>query len=455
MGQCYSANLKKKSNDDQRAQQQKPSHLGPAGIEYRFMDTSEDEDAKPPKDDEQCAHQSQGLNIEPDHVSEVVQNRPEPVHLPSGGFTLSVEVGRLDDFIKSNDDENARRMSDTIAKTNSEANGVNTNVADHNIKAGEAFIKQTLSSSQMKRTFPPVGVSILLEQDISNYVSDEFTLDEMDLWIRQSLAEALGTRLERFKLMPLHMKEHLVNLNVLDGRDDEDQRSPMQLAAELVRGVQDSSSRLHTSTNCRFSNARIAEDPFQLPKKSQSSNGLNKLKNLEVHQSSSETQSSNTKPTEKKFPFDISRVKNTSELPGNVLAKDGGTYAGELEHGLRHGRGKHHYPNGDVYVGCFEHDKRHGIGRLTLANDRGTYLGEWQSDKRSGKGSWDYQVLRFLLCTADLPAASATEQACLCWDVEEWPERRRGKTSNDRWILVQGRIQTRFHARPWLHADGK
>ena len=392
MGQCLSANVKKKKKSDDR-EQYKPSYLGPDGIEHRFMDTSPSEE-KLVRGDEKNSFDPRDLDLEPDHVSEVVHNRPEPVNVPSGGFSLSVEVGRLDQFIKS-DEEKENSKAESFAQSRQEANGV-TNFTDPNGKGGEGLVKRTLSAAPMIRSFPPVGVSILLKDEISKYVNDATTLEMMDLAIIQSLAQALGTRVERFKVMPSHMKENFVNLNVLDGRDEEDQRSPMQLAAELVREVQDSSSRLHADAACRFSDARIAEDPFQ-PKRIQSSNALNKVKNLEGHHSLPEIQSSNIKVADKKFPFDISRVKNTSELPGNVLVKDGGTYAGELENGLRHGRGKHHYANGDVYVGCFEKDKRHGIGRLTLAYDRGTYLGEWLGDLRTGKGSWDYQVLCLLL----------------------------------------------------------
>jgi len=86
----------------------------------------------------------------------------------------------------------------------------------------------------------------------------------------------------------------------------------------------------------------------------------------------------------------IAAAKNTSELPGGSLAKDGGVYAGEVMSGMRHGRGKQNYPNGDVYVGCFKEDKRGGIGRLTLSGDAGSYLGEWDNDERNGKGSWTY-----------------------------------------------------------------
>mmetsp|Transcript_53129 Transcript_53129/g.125546 ORF Transcript_53129/g.125546 Transcript_53129/m.125546 type:complete len:688 (-) Transcript_53129:460-2523(-) len=86
----------------------------------------------------------------------------------------------------------------------------------------------------------------------------------------------------------------------------------------------------------------------------------------------------------------LAAAKNTSELPGGSLVKEGGIYAGEIVGGKRHGRGKQNYKNGDVYVGCFKDDKRSGIGRLTLSGDAGTYLGEWDENERNGKGSWTY-----------------------------------------------------------------
>ena len=61
-----------------------------------------------------------------------------------------------------------------------------------------------------------------------------------------------------------------------------------------------------------------------------------------------------------------------------MQCEDGGTYAGELLNGLRHGRGKQVFANGQMFTGCFQHDRRCGIWRLDLANDGGFYLGEWK-----------------------------------------------------------------------------
>lgn len=65
---------------------------------------------------------------------------------------------------------------------------------------------------------------------------------------------------------------------------------------------------------------------------------------------------------------------------GDGVAKDqNGTYAGEFEHGARHGKGKYEFNNGDVYEGTF--DQNHfGSGTYTYKSGV-KFVGEFKNDR--------------------------------------------------------------------------
>lgn len=54
-------------------------------------------------------------------------------------------------------------------------------------------------------------------------------------------------------------------------------------------------------------------------------------------------------------------------------------YKGDTQSGLRHGRGRYVYPNGNVYEGEWYKDQRYGYGSLKDQNGD-IYLGYWQFD---------------------------------------------------------------------------
>lgn len=64
---------------------------------------------------------------------------------------------------------------------------------------------------------------------------------------------------------------------------------------------------------------------------------------------------------------------------------EGGSYAGQMKSGLRHGRGKFVYPDGvSVYEGQWRQDRCEGWGRFK--DDESEYEGTWNADKKHGKG---------------------------------------------------------------------
>ena len=89
-------------------------------------------------------------------------------------------------------------------------------------------------------------------------------------------------------------------------------------------------------------------------------------------------------------------------------------YHGEIKIGLRHGRGKCNYSNGDVYNGEFQHGKIEGTGvyqwksgdayngefKAGKQEGRGiykcpsgnVYVGEWKAGKKEGKGVYKYAL---------------------------------------------------------------
>ena len=67
---------------------------------------------------------------------------------------------------------------------------------------------------------------------------------------------------------------------------------------------------------------------------------------------------------------------------GVMEYNDGSVYSGLWENGSRHGEGEMQYKNGDVYIGCWENDRRVGQG-LTIFQNANEYEGVWKSDKMS------------------------------------------------------------------------
>ena len=295
----------------------------------------------------------------------------------------------------------------------------------------------------MRRSFPPVGVSLIFEDTVEAFVPDPQRTSQVTSEIVQAIAGALSCSMERIRVMQFLPSGGVTcNLNIVADRTDDDNRSPMQLAAELVTASRKPDSQLRQVPVFRqLCEGNIAEDPFPGTKQDSWAGGVATLRPNDSGESTKKKKkakagaagaagaaaapgntstgsasNAQTQPTptteatprppeqapamqaspspvvERQQPQPTAQemeVANTSELPGGTIEKDGGSYSGELVKGQRHGRGKQHYPNGDVFTGCFDRDKRKGIGRLDFANG-GYYLGEWKDDERCGKGSLTY-----------------------------------------------------------------
>jgi hypothetical protein len=77
---------------------------------------------------------------------------------------------------------------------------------------------------------------------------------------------------------------------------------------------------------------------------------------------------------------------------GPVTYSDGSMYEGESnEHGMRHGKGRLTFANGDVYQGDFADDQMHGQGRYMYSN-RSIYDGSFVEGQQHGSGTYEWAV---------------------------------------------------------------
>ena len=66
-----------------------------------------------------------------------------------------------------------------------------------------------------------------------------------------------------------------------------------------------------------------------------------------------------------------------------------GIYYGEMQHGMRDGKGEFHYYIGDRYIGEWKSDMKHGAGQeIYCHGDR--YIGEWFENKKHGRGEYHF-----------------------------------------------------------------
>ena len=285
----------------------------------------------------------------------------------------------------------------------------------------------------MRRSFPPVGVTLLIAEPMTQMFADPQRMAEVQNEITQTVAGIFMTQKERFRIMQVVPSDPpasvTIQMNIVADRSDNDMRSPMQLAAELVTQSKTAGSQLRSAPVLgELRDGFIAEDPFPGTKQDSWAGGVATLRpsgaegggegkkkkkskagasggvgaapaaaNQEAAAVQPGAQANGQESTSgagaaapvspmhrAAAPAPVEQVQqteqemaasNTSDLPGGTIIKDGGQYTGELQEGQRHGRGKQHYRNGDVFTGCFQKDKRFGIGRLDLADGGGFYLG--------------------------------------------------------------------------------
>ena len=87
--------------------------------------------------------------------------------------------------------------------------------------------------------------------------------------------------------------------------------------------------------------------------------------------------------------------KENNILKGSIY-KEGemtyfiGKYIGNIENGIKEGKGKSFYKNGDIYDGEFKNDVKEGKGKLKYMNGD-EYDGGWKNNKKEGFGTMYYK----------------------------------------------------------------
>ncbi len=81
-------------------------------------------------------------------------------------------------------------------------------------------------------------------------------------------------------------------------------------------------------------------------------------------------------------------VQNTVPMQ-TITYVSGATYTGETLNGLRHGKGKYVWPDGEFYEGDWANNVRHGKGKYSYANGN-VYVGDFLEDSITGKGRMEY-----------------------------------------------------------------
>ena len=419
MGKCFSA-MGRAGGRGLKARQANSLHMGPDGVESSIF--GEDIFSK----------------------SDGCQPRERPL-----------QKGAPDERVHADVIYNDNRLGaeasplDNLASSAPGATGQSAAVEPHSAQTPPA--EDAPKQAVMKRSFPPVGVSLHIEEDMRSLLVDARSLAAVQREIAETIARVFRSSADRFRVMEMVPSvppaTMTIKLNIVADKRDSDIRSPMQLAAEMVTQSQQPSSELRQAQVFRgLRSGTIAEDPFPGTKQDSWAGGVATIRSSAVGSAGSDS-SAPTQPAPGKrkksarsmaaaaaslaesrttdrdaglqhdgvhrsktedvrdAAADVGRVgrldekdkelqvTNTAELESGSIDKDGGIYTGELLRGKRHGRGKQVYANGDVFTGCFQDDRRAGIGRLDFSpetDDGGFYLGEWADDQPNGKGSLTY-----------------------------------------------------------------
>lgn len=83
-----------------------------------------------------------------------------------------------------------------------------------------------------------------------------------------------------------------------------------------------------------------------------------------------------------KYPPPPAGEDDEEEKPGDV-------FEGNLENGVRQGKGKYTWSNGACYEGNYVDNKKHGKGKFSFP-DKGVYEGDFSEDKMHGDGQYVY-----------------------------------------------------------------
>lgn len=138
----------------------------------------------------------------------------------------------------------------------------------------------------MRRSFPPVGVSLYLEDPMTQAFADPQRMAEVQNEITQTIAGIFMTQAERFRIMQVRPSDPpatvTMQMNIVADRSDNDMRSPMQLAAELVTQSKNGGSQLRAAPVLSgLRDGFIAEDPFPGTKQDSWAGGVATLRPTE------------------------------------------------------------------------------------------------------------------------------------------------------------------------------
>lgn len=217
----------------------------------------------------------------------------------------------------------------------------------------------------MRRSLPPVGVKIVLDEDFRRIQAEDQRM-AFEIAITHDFAETLGAAPERFRIMRIEAGSVVVFINVIASPDDEDARSPMQLAAELVMMAKRENSALRQRKTLRnVREADIVEEPFASSRQDTWAGGVATMQSsgnmaeqaqaffaqtgaspapMPTRQAAAQARVAAPLASPPR-PAAVLKAKNTAELPGGTIPIEGGTYAGELDEGRRNGRGRQAAPS--------------------------------------------------------------------------------------------------------------
>ena len=157
-------------------------------------------------------------------------------------FTLNADVGTYDRLAQ-------------------EAKGVR--LEDENEEEGGVKQPKREPQTLMRRCFPPVGLSLVLNRPIDEMVPPTSSRNAFLEQIREDVAYSVHSAKDRIRVASVEKGGVVAQLNILADLGHGDNRSPMQIACDLVEQARDDTSFLRTakSTSCVV-DAKIHESAF-------------------------------------------------------------------------------------------------------------------------------------------------------------------------------------------------
>eukprot|EP00286_Rhodomonas_abbreviata_P015207 CAMPEP_0181322158 /NCGR_PEP_ID=MMETSP1101-20121128/19078_1 /TAXON_ID=46948 /ORGANISM="Rhodomonas abbreviata, Strain Caron Lab Isolate" /LENGTH=276 /DNA_ID=CAMNT_0023430051 /DNA_START=368 /DNA_END=1195 /DNA_ORIENTATION=- len=242
MGNCFQPALKSRPTSGQKT---RAGHMGPDGVESSIFQGNGIDYGNPKE--KTPAGSKLVPPAPPPNPNDPNEGEPPDVQ-------LTVEMGLLDDLHDRNG-----------AARGAPANGQGAAGGAVGGPASGEDSQTTKNPKQavMRRSFPPVGVFLVLDRDAGSILALSTNPAQMPELVAAEMSAAMQFAKERIRVMHCQRGSNEVKLNIVADRSDQDQRSPMQLAAALVEQANnpDSNLRKQPISMC-IARANIAEDPF-------------------------------------------------------------------------------------------------------------------------------------------------------------------------------------------------